>query len=109
MKVEIVHKVTSDGIPLAGAYIKSSKGLPTEAVSAVIFLHGDGGNFYSPLYLSLGEALAKNGITFLSANRRGHDIISHGARGGLPRGYAFESVSEPRIDYDATISELKVR
>ena len=109
MKVEIVHKVTSDGILLAGAYIETNEGLPKKAISAVIFLHGDGGNFYSPLYLSLGEILAKNGITFLSANRRGHDIISHGARGGPPKGYAFESVSEAPIDYEAWISFLKDR
>ncbi|MBA25968.1 MAG: hypothetical protein CL749_02480, partial [Chloroflexi bacterium] len=104
-----VHQVTSDGIPLAGALIKANKGLPKEAISVVLFLHADGGNFYSPLYLSLGETLAKNGITFLSANRRGHDIISHGARGGPPRGYAFESVSEAPIDYEAWISLLKDR
>ena len=109
MKVEIVHKVTSDSIPLAGAYIEANGELPKKAISAVIFLHGDGGNFYSPLYLSLGETLAKNGITFLSANRRGHDIISHGARGGPPKGYAFESVSEAPIDYEAWISLLKDR
>jgi len=109
VKVEIVHKVTSDSIPLAGAYIEANEELPKKAISAVIFLHGDGGNFYSPLYLSIGKTLARNGITFLSANRRGHDIISHGARGGPPRGYAFESVSEAPIDYEAWISLLKDR
>ena len=85
------------------------KKLSKEAISAVIFLHGDGGNFYSPLYLYLGETLAKNGITFLSANRKGHDIISHGVPGGLPKGYTFESVSEAPIDYEAWISLLKDR
>ncbi|SVD30298.1 uncharacterized protein METZ01_LOCUS383152, partial [marine metagenome] len=109
VKVEIVHKVTSDGIPLAGAYIETSEKLPKNAISAVVFFHGDGGNFYSPLYLSLGEVLARNGITFLSANRRGHDIMSHGARGELAKGYAFESVSEAPIDYEAWISLLKDR
>jgi len=38
----------------------------------------------------LGEKLAAKGISFVSANRRGPDIVTNGRIAGEPQGYAFE-------------------
>lgn len=73
------------------------------------FFHGDGGHFYRRLYLELGARLAASGVTFLAANRRGHDFVSRGARGGGLQGYAHESVEVARLDYAAWLAFLNER
>jgi len=108
MELELVHVTTRDGIVLAGAYFEPH-GTPPEGVDAVVFLHGDGGNFYSPLYLNLGSHLATAGIACLVANRRGHDLVSHGVSGGPLAGYAFESVSDAPLDFRSWLDFLVLR
>ena len=71
------------------------------SVDAVLFFHGDGGHFYSSLYLWLGQRMAEQGIAFLTANRRGHDHVANGVREGPLAGYAFESVDDSRADFRA--------
>src|SRR5262245_30303886 len=79
------------------------------AVECLCFLHGDGGHFYRPLYLELGARLGARGIAFLAANRRGHDLVSRGLRGGALQGYAHESVDAARLDYAAWPAFLHAR
>ena len=64
-------------------------------------------HFYSSLYLGLGQRMAERGIAFLTANRRGHDHLANGARGGPLAGYAFESVDDSRADFAAWLELLR--
>ena len=109
MLADLVEVTTEDGIALGGAYF-AARGTPSEGgVDGVCFFHGDSGHFYRPLYLALGEYLSGKGIAVLSANRRGHDTVANGARGGPPKGYAFESVAESPVDYKAWMALLYSR
>ena len=58
---------------------------------------------------SWAHGLAAEGIAFLAANRRGHDIVSNGAPGGPLAGYAHESVDDSRLDYAAWLELLRER
>jgi pimeloyl-ACP methyl ester carboxylesterase len=109
MLADLVEVKTVDGMTLGGAYFAPSDVERSSSVDAVCFFHGDGGHFYRPLSLELGQRLAEQGIAFLAANRRGHDIVAAGARGGPPKGYAFESVDESRLDYAAWLELLRDR
>ena len=109
MITDLVEVTTTDGIQLSGAYFAAADTGQTHPVDAVMFFHGDSGNFYSRLYLSLGEWFAERGIAFLTGNRRGHDHVSNGARGGPLMGYAFESVRDSRTDYAAWLELLRER
>ncbi len=109
MLADLVQVMTEDGIPLNGAYLAPSISARRSRIDCLCFFHGDGGHFYRPLYLELGVRLAAQGIAFLSANRRGHDIVSNGARGGALQGYAHESVDHSRLDYAAWVEMLRGR
>ena len=109
MLADLVEVTTPEGIALAGAYFAPSNSGRSYAVDAVLFFHGDGGHFYSSLYLGLGQRMAEKGIAFLAANRRGHDHVANGVRGGPLAGYAFESVSDSRADFGAWLELLRSR
>ena len=109
MLTDLVEVTTTDGIPLSGAYFAPAKQDNELPVEALLFFHGDGGHFYRSMYLWLGQQLAARGLAFLVANRRGHDLVSNGARGGPLAGYAFESVDESRVDYAAWLGLLRER
>ena len=117
MLADLIEVTTQDGFLLGGAYF-APNAAPTDApplerrdspVDAVCFFHGDGGHFYRKLYLDLGARLAARGIAFLSANRRGHDIVAGGAPGDALAGYAHESVEDSRMDYAAWLDALSER
>ena len=107
MLADLVEVTTSDGIPLSGAYFAPISTGRSHSVDAILFFHGDGGNFYSSLYLWLGQRMSEQGIALLTANRRGHDHIAAGARGGPLAGYAFESVDDSRADFGAWLDLLR--
>ena len=109
MLADLVNVTTSDGIVLSGAYFAPVKVDRPHTVDAVLFFHGDGGNFYGSLYLGLGRCMAEKGIAYLTANRRGHDHVASGARGGPLAGYAFESVDDSRSDFGAWLNLLRER
>ena len=109
MLADLVEVTTLDGIPLSGAYFAPADMDSSYSVDAVLFFHGDGGHFYSSLYLGLGQCMAEQGIAFLTANRRGHDHVSNGVRGGPLAGYAFESVDDSRADFSAWLELLRER
>lgn len=109
MLADLVEVTTHDGLPLSGAYFAPAHVDSSYSVDAVLFFHGDGGHFYSSLYLGLGQRMAERGIAFLTANRRGHDHVSNGIRGGPLAGYAFESVDDSRADFSAWLDLLRER
>ncbi len=107
MFADMVEVTTPEGIPLSGAYFLPGRQDQSLAIDALLFFHGDGGHFYSSLYLGLGERFAERGVAFLSANRRGHDHVSNGVRGGPLAGYAHESVDDSRADFGAWLELLR--
>ena len=109
MLADLVEVTTSDNVTLGGAYFAPTVRESATPIEAVCFFHGDTGHFYRPLYLELGARLAAQGVAFLAANRRGHDIVSNGAPGGPLAGYAHESVEDSRIDYAAWLRLLRER
>ena len=109
MLTDLVEVTTADGITLGGAYFEPREVANDSSIDALCFFHGDGGHFYRTLYLELGQRLAERGIAFIAANRRGHDIVAGGAPGGPPKGYAYESVDESRLDYAAWLGLLEER
>lgn len=109
MLADLVDVTTPDGISLSGAYFAPTNEVTPPSVDAVLFFHGDCGNFYGRLYLGLGQRMAENGIAFLSANRRGHDHVASGAKGGSLAGYAFESVHDSRVDFGTWLELLRDR
>ena len=109
MLTDLVEVTTPEGITLAGAYFAPANVGRPNSVDAVLFFHGDGGNFYSGLYLELSQRMAEKGIAFLTGSRRGHDHVANGVRGGPLAGYAFESVDDSRTDVDAWLKLLRER
>jgi pimeloyl-ACP methyl ester carboxylesterase len=109
MLVDLVQVITEDDIPLNGAYMVPTISDRFSRVDCLCFFHGDTGHFYRPLYLELGARLAAQGIAFLSANRRGHDIVANGIRDGALQGYAHESVADSRLDYAAWLELLRAK
>jgi alpha-beta hydrolase superfamily lysophospholipase len=109
MLADLVEVTTTDGLTLGGAYLAATVADRPSPIDCLCFLHGDGGHFYRRLYLELGARLAACGIAFLAANRRGHDLVSRGARGGGLQGYAHESVDTARLDYAAWLAFLHAR
>ena len=109
MLADLVEVTTPEGIALSGAYFAPANAGRSYSVDAVLFFHGDGGHFYSSLYLELGRRMAEQGIAFLTANRRGHDHVANGVRGGPLAGYAFESVDDSRADFGAWLELLRER
>lgn len=109
MRIEPIQVTTEDGIPLDGAYLAARSKPPTDLVDCLCFFHGDTGHFYRPFYLALGHRLATEGIAFLSANRRGHDIVANGADDRELQGYAHESVAQAPLDYAAWLGFLRER
>ena len=107
MLADLVEVTTPEGIPLSGAYFPPADVSRSHSVDAILFFHGDGGHFYSSLYLGLGQRMAEQGIAFLTANRRGHDHVANGVRGGPLAGYAFESVDDSRADFGAWLEMLR--
>jgi alpha-beta hydrolase superfamily lysophospholipase len=109
MLTDLVEVITPEGIPMSGAYFAPAAVSRSYSVDAIMFFHGDGGHFYSSLYLGLGQRMAERGIAFLTANRRGHDHLANGVRGGPLAGYAFESVNDSRADFSAWLELLRAR
>lgn len=71
MKGELVKVVTSDGLELKGFFSDQKSDL------AVLHSHGTAGDFYTHGFVEVeGEKLAKEKISFLTANNRGHDVFA---------------------------------
>jgi pimeloyl-ACP methyl ester carboxylesterase len=81
---EIIYTTSEDGFLLEGVLIRPVDG--TIHPIGVVCVHGNAGRFYDYPYVTIGRALAKQGLTFVSANTRGHDISAFMWRssGGKP-------------------------
>ena len=84
-------------------------GDPTAAAETLLLIHVDTGHSCGSLYLGLGQRMAEQGVAFLTANRRGHDHVAKGVRGGTLASYAFESVHGSRADFVAWLELLRQR
>jgi len=68
---QLVKTVTSDGIELQGFWINKKSDI------ALFHSHGTAGDFYTHKFIEvLGEKLSSEGISFLTANNRGHDVYA---------------------------------
>lgn len=68
----LVKTITKDGLELAGFWIPKTK---TDI--AVFHSHGTAGDFYTHKFIEVeANVLAQKGISFLTANNRGHDVYA---------------------------------
>ena len=95
---------TEDGIRLDGALI--SPLVPTARPIAVVWVHGGGSNFYQPMYVRVGRALAARRLAFITGNTRGHDYGSWCERAdgtSFLGGVAWERLEDARRDVAACV------
>lgn len=106
---EIVKTITEDGLELQGFWSNQKSKV------AVFHSHGTAGDFYTHKFIELeAEKLQKEGISFLSANNRGHDVYAdirkHGKDGKITWtqvGAAFEKFEDCIFDLKAWIDFLE--
>jgi len=71
MKGELVKVITSDGLELKGFFSDQKSEI------AIFQTHGTAGDFYTHEFIEVeGNKLAKEKISFLTANNRGHDVFA---------------------------------
>lgn len=71
LKGALVKTITSDSLELQGFW------LPQKSDTAVFHSHGTAGDFYTHKFIEVeGKRLAKNKISFLTVNNRGHDVYA---------------------------------
>lgn len=68
----LVEARADDGILNSGAMFLPANGSPRPI--AIIWVHGNGVNFYSPTYVTIGRELAKLGFATMTVNTRMHDL-----------------------------------
>lgn len=69
---ELVQARADDGILNSGAMFLPAN--DSAKPIAVIWVHGNGVNFYSPTYVTIGRELAVRGFATITANTRMHDL-----------------------------------
>ena len=113
MIVDLVHTTTDDGFRLDGVLQSShSDADQSSQRTAVVCLHGVGGNFYgSTLLESVANALTEINCDVLRINTRGHDAysIAHTTSKQPHQGAAFETVDDCRLDIAGWITWLRDR
>jgi pimeloyl-ACP methyl ester carboxylesterase len=87
---ELVSVPTGD-IPLDGLWYA-----PPDPRSAVMLMHGNGGNFYSGPARFLPRHLVPRGLACFAFNRRGHDTLTTRTRD--PEGNAFQTAGQTMAD-----------
>jgi alpha-beta hydrolase superfamily lysophospholipase len=104
-RVELVTVTTSDYVRLHGVYWTSHAPLGSSVakggVDSAVIVHGIGGNFYSSRLLNhFAQALRALGISTVTINTRGHDMVNTVSWSGRARtvGSAFEKVDDCRTD-----------
>ena len=68
----IIQVHTKDDVANAGVLVTPATSVAKPI--AVIWIHGATENFYSPTYVAISRALAKQGYTVISGNTRMHDL-----------------------------------
>ncbi|PIY69213.1 hypothetical protein COY90_01980 [Candidatus Roizmanbacteria bacterium CG_4_10_14_0_8_um_filter_39_9] len=107
MEGQLVRTITSDGLELAGFFVRGKSDI------AVLHIHGTAGDFYTHKFIELeGHLLSKKKISFLTVNTRGHgvyaDIRKHvkGKIEWFPCGGGFETFEDCILDIQAWIDFL---
>ena len=107
MRGELVKVITADGLELKGFFSDKKSDL------AVFHSHGTAGDFYTHEFVEVEEEkLAKEKISFLTANNRGHDVYAdirkhtNGKVGWTQIGGGFEKFEDCLLDIDAWINFL---
>ncbi|HZT96914.1 MAG TPA: alpha/beta fold hydrolase [Chloroflexota bacterium] len=105
----LVWAETADSLLLGGALIRPS-GEPADSMT-IVWIHGGMSNFYDPLYVAIGRALAARGYNFLTGNTRGHDACTLLWRGRdvVLAGSSFERFDEATRDISAWIEFAESR
>lgn len=95
MKTELIQ-IPTDTFPMDGALFSptSNQNIPG---GSVIYFHGNTMNFYSGAARFLPKALTELGLTVLTFNRRGHDILTTRASRTVEGG-SFQTVAESIAD-----------
>lgn len=107
LKGNLVKTITSDGLELAGFWVDAKSDI------AVFHSHGTAGDFYSHKFIEVeGEKLFQRGISFLTANNRGHDVYADirrhkkGKVEWIQIGGGFEKFEDCILDIDAWVKFL---
>jgi pimeloyl-ACP methyl ester carboxylesterase len=114
MLVDLLRVSTADGFRLDGALQlpPDAAGRQKLPIDAALLVHGTGGSFYSSTLLtSVADGLLKLGVAVLSANTRGHDLVSTASTVDGPRrqGAAYEDMARCRQDIAAWLDLLADR
>lgn len=107
---ELVKTITSDGIELQGFWIDKKSDI------ALYHSHGTAGDFYSHNFIDIiGKKISSEGISFLTANNRGHDVYAYLRKHTDERikwtqiGGAFERFEDCILDISSWIDFLKAQ
>ncbi|MGQ9543849.1 MAG: DUF1749 domain-containing protein [Candidatus Bathyarchaeia archaeon] len=105
---QLVKTVTSDGIELQGFWI--NRGGDT----AIFHSHGTAGDFYTHRFIDvIGGKVSSMGISFLTANNRGHDVYAYlrrhvdGRVKWVQIGGAFERFEDCILDIEGWLNFLE--
>lgn len=103
----LVKTITSDGLELMGFWMDQHSDI------AVFHSHGTAGDFYTHKFVEVeGRELAKQKISFLTANNRGHDVfadVRKHAKSGVEWtlvGSALERFEDCVFDIEAWVNFL---
>lgn len=96
MKTELIQ-IPTDTTALDGALFSPDAMHANMAQEAVLFFHGNTMNFYTGAARFLPVALTQLGLTVLTFNRRGHDILTTRASRAVEGG-AFQTVAQSLAD-----------
>jgi len=103
----LVKTITTDGLELAGFWIDKKSEV------AVFHSHGTAGDFYTHEFIEKeAEKLSSSGISFLTANNRGHDVFAdirkhkEGNVEWVQIGGAFEKFEDCIFDIEAWLNFL---
>lgn len=106
----LVRTITSDGLELTGFW------MDTKSDVAVLHSHGTAGDFYTHKFIETeAERLAKEGISFLTVNNRGHDVFAdirkhvNGNVEWTQVGGGFEKFEDCVLDISAWLDFLTVQ
>lgn len=94
----LVQARAEDGILNSGAMFSPANG--SAKPIAVIWVHGNGVNFYSPTYVTIARELAMRGLTTITVNTRMHDL-------GNVEGYRGETRIRGGSYWGATTEQVR--
>ena len=107
---ELVYARADDGIVNAGALFSPPDS--SKKRIAVIWIHGNGVNFYYPSYVNVARELARRGLTTIVGNTRMHDLgnIEAFRESGSVRGGSYWGITTDQVrDLKAWVQLAKDR